>query len=189
VPYTFRFKEEMLRQLLGPDAVSATELSRRTGVSQPTLSRWLLEARKVAAVSSENKPKGEAPPPPKRRTAAEMLRLIVEAEGLEGEALAALLRREGVYDAELKAWREAAYAAISPTTEGATSPQSAAQRKEVAAIKGRVKQLERELRRKDRALAEAAALLVLEKKLQALGWDSEQSQGDEDDESDEKSGR
>ena len=52
-----------------------------------------------------------------------------------------------------------------------------------------MKQLERELRRKDRALAEAAALLVLEKKLQALGWDSEQSQGDEDDEPDEKSGR
>jgi transposase len=115
-----------------------------------------------------------------------MLRLIVEAEGLEGEALAALLRREGVYESELRAWREAAHAAISPTTEGGASPESAAHRKEVAAIKSRMKQLERELRRKDRALAEAAALLVLEKKLQALGWDAEQSQGDEDDELDEK---
>ena len=189
MPYTFRFKEEMLRRMLGPEPVSATELSKQTGVSQPTLSRWLLEARKVPAVNTGDKTKDENPPRPRRRTATEMLRLIVEAENLEGEALAALLRREGLYESELKAWREAAYAAISPTTEGGASPQSAAHRKEVAAIKGQLKQLQRELRRKDRALAEAAALLVLEKKLQALGWDSEQFQGDEDDESDEKSGR
>jgi transposase len=179
----------MLRRMLGTDAVSATELSHQTGVSQPTLSRWLKEARRVAAVNRDDKTKGETPPPPKRRTAAEMLRLIVEAEGLEGEALAALLRREGVYESELRAWREAAHAAISPTMEGGVSPELAAHRKEVAAIKSRVKELQRELRRKDRALAEAAALLVLEKKLQALGWDAEQSQGDEDDEPEEKSGK
>jgi hypothetical protein len=46
-----------------------------------------------------------------------------------------------------------------------------------------VKELKRELRRKEKALAEAAALLILEKKLQALGWD-DRFQGDEDEEPD-----
>jgi hypothetical protein len=50
----------------------------------------------------------------------------------------------------------------------------------VAEVQKRVKELERELRRKDKALAETAALLVLEKKLQALGWDEGYSTEDEE---------
>jgi hypothetical protein len=50
----------------------------------------------------------------------------------------------------------------------------------VAEVQKRVKELERELRRKEKALAEAAALLVLEKKLQALGWDEGYSVEDEE---------
>ena len=44
-----------------------------------------------------------------------------------------------------------------------------------------MRELEKQLRRKDRALAEAAALLVLQKKIQAL-W------GDEDDDTEPRSG-
>ena len=45
-----------------------------------------------------------------------------------------------------------------------------------------MKELERELRRKDKALAEAAAMLLLEKQLQALGWhDRRQRQGKDED--------
>ena len=49
-------------------------------------------------------------------------------------------------------------------------------------VLGRIKELERELRRKDKALAETAALLVLKKKVQAI-W------GDEDDDTEPKSGK
>ncbi len=68
---------------------------------------------------------------------------------------------------------------------GALAPESSArpsgvQRRKVAEVQKRVKELERELRRKEKALAEAAALLVLEKKLQALGWDEGYSVEDEE---------
>ena len=91
--------------------------------------------------------------------------------------LGALLRREGVHDAELEAWRAAVKTAAVAALNGTTSnvaPARSAERK-------RIHELERELRRKDKALAEAAALLVLEKKLQAL-W------GDGDDDTDTRSG-
>ena len=185
MPYTERFKEAMLSRMLGPEGISASELARQSGVSQPALSRMAAATRvgvEFVKKHREKKQKSE-PMTPKRRTASEKLRLIVAAEGLQGEELSALLRGEGVYESELKEWREAASAAISPTTEGAPGPLSAGHRKELAAVQRELKELKRELRRKEKALAEAAALLMLEKKLQALGWD-ERFQGEEDDESD-----
>jgi hypothetical protein len=56
---------------------------------------------------------------------------------------------------------------------------------ETKALTKKVKELERELRRKEKALAESAAMLFLEKKLQAMGWDERH----EDAEPDEKSER
>jgi transposase len=102
---------------------------------------------------------------------------VFAAEALATEDLGALLRREGVHDAELAAWRTAvktaAVAALNGTARNA-APAHSADRK-------RIVELERELRRKEKALAEAAALLVLEKKRRAI-W------GDGDDDTDTRSG-
>jgi transposase len=46
----------------------------------------------------------------------------------------------------------------------------------------RVRELEKELRRKDKALAEAAALLVLQKKVQAIWGDADDDTTKESDE-------
>ncbi|KFN49501.1 hypothetical protein P873_11045 [Arenimonas composti TR7-09 = DSM 18010] len=70
-------------------------------------------------------------------------------------------RAQGLFPSELDEWRQTATASLG-TSEGATA--NAASRAE----RRRVRDLERELRRKDKALAEAAALLVLSKKLEAL---------------------
>ncbi len=90
--------------------------------------------------------------------------------------LGAFLRRKGVLEAQLDEWRkqftEAAVASMRPPTRG--------DREAAAAESKKIRQLERELLRKDKALAETAALLVLKKKAQAI-W------GDEDDDTDPKS--
>jgi transposase-like protein len=190
VPYTDGFKQQMVRRMLGPSAVTARELSRKVGVSQPTLSAWLRGAHRVAAVKPPDEKKSEVLPPPKKWTAEEKLRVLVEAHGLEGTALGALLRKEGLHEAQLKEWREVAAGALSQSAETASSgPLTAGQRRRLAASERRVKELERELRRKEKALAETAALLVLEKKLEALGWDEPEAQGQEDDEANERRGK
>ena len=157
--YSTAFKSRMLRRLIGPDAVSANALAREVGVGQTMLSRWLRESRSVEPMSSSKKKN--------RWTGAEKLRVLLEARGLSETDLGALLRREGLHESDLTAWQAAAEAALSPSRRAAASPESQRDQRRIHA-------LERELRRKDAALAETAALLVLKKKVQEI-W------GDEDD--------
>lgn len=105
-------------------------------------------------------------------TANEKLRVLGGGEPpLEGEAFGALLRREGLHEAQVTAWRAAAAEALGAEAASGGASNSA-QRRELAEAKKRVKELERDALRKDKALAEAAALLLLEKKLQSIGWHS-----------------
>ena len=71
-------------------------------------------------------------------------------------------RSNGVYPQELVRWRENAMSALS----GAEAPRASAQ--EAKQNRRKIKELEREIRRKDKALAETAALLVLSKKVAAI---------------------
>ena len=162
-PNGLRFK--LVRRMSGPDAVSATELARETGVAQQTLSRWLCAASTVGSMSEPGDRR------PQDWSAQEILDALAEAAGLSDEELGVFLRREGLHAADLKRWRQRMLAGFdAPVRSSGPSPQSK-----------RIKELERELRRKEKALAEAAALLVLQKKVRAI-WEDED--GDTDPKSD-----
>jgi transposase-like protein len=167
VEYSEAFKSKMVQRMARPGGPSASELSGSIGVSQPTLSRWLRAAGRVTVMSDEaEKGAGSAHVArrPEEWSAAERLRIVLEASQLGDAELGALLRREGLHEAQLVEWRAAALEALSPT--GKRSPKSGAEAK-------RIRELERQLLRKDKALAEAAALLILQKKVQALWGDAD----------------
>ena len=169
--YSDVFRSRMVQRMVGPEAVSANALAHEVGVSQNALSRWLREARSLQGM-------GETPKRSKKKwSGAEKLRIVMEASALTGSELGALLRREGLHEAELAEWRAAAEAALGEQPRSRAKPSS----KPSVEVK-RIKELERELHRKEKALAEAAALLVLKKKVQEI-W------GDEDDTTDSRSGR
>lgn len=73
-----------------------------------------------------------------------------------------MVPEHGIYPSELERWRQAVTTALADPEELRASPQS------TRADKKRIKDLERELHRKDKALAETAALLVLSKKVAAI---------------------
>jgi len=153
--YSEAFKAKVVQKMLAPNGRTATGLAAELGLPQPTLSRWLRQARTMGVMKT----------PAKKWTGAEKLRVVVEAGSVDDSALGEFLRREGLHEAQLKEWRAEAEAALN----------GPAKRKGKASAESlRVKQLERELRRKDKALAEASAILVLKKKAAAI-W------GDEDD--------
>ena len=160
--YSDGFKAQMVKKMLPPSGMSAHALAAETGLNQSSLSRWLRDARIVGVMNQ----------PAKQWTASEKLRVVAEASRLDDAALGVLLRREGLHKAELDAWKSAAEGALSPS--GSSS--SAAKRK-VSLESKRIATLERELRRKDKALAEAAALLVLQKKVQELWGDGDDVMG------------
>lgn len=161
----------MVRRMLGPKAVTATALAAEVGISQPTLSRWLRETTTVGAM---DKRKDEEPPGGPSRSAGEVvarrpqdwstqekLRALVETTGLAGVELGEYLRRNGLHRDQLESWRGTVAMALEQPANSAGGRRTAADTK-------RIKELERELHRKEKALAETAALLVLRKKVEAL---------------------
>ena len=150
-PFSVAFKQKMVQRLTGRNAVSATQLAREMGVAQQNLSRWLQEARSLPIMA--DRPKAAM----RVWTVEQKAHVLAEASHLDGEALTAYLEREGVKLAEYEQWH------IALDEGGAAS----------ASTNKRIRQLERELARKDKALAEAATLLVLKKKVETLYGEDE----------------
>jgi transposase-like protein len=151
----------MIERMAGPERISATALAKEVGVSQGTLSRWLRQAADRRVGPMNDKTHGEG----RSRTAKEKLRIVLEASQLGDEALGAFLRREGLHEAQLKEWVEAATAALSPAPKRKSKQQSRETK--------RIRELEKDLRRKEKALAEVTALLALKKKLEEIWGDAD----------------
>ena len=153
---------------------SPENLADEIGVSRASLYRWLRDAAIVEHQTIESNELLISPPRPatmKRPqdwNAKEKLAAVLEADSLTDGDLGSFLRSKGLHEAQLQQWRDQMLAGLEPI---------ALQRGKKAPEAKRVRELEKELRRKDKALAETATLLVLKKKAQAL-W------GDEDDDTD-----
>ena len=161
IRYTEEFKNEMVRRMMARPRISVQKLSSEMGVATSILYRWKDKKVKPAMTNKSDD---------KKRSGAEKLRLLGGAP-LSEEEFGAMLRREGLHEREVAAWRDAAAEALSISAEAApTSVSHAQMRTELSDAKKKVSELERELQRKEKALAEAAALLLLEKKLQSIGW-------------------
>lgn len=152
--YSERFKAEMVRKMMGPSAMSANRLSKENGIGQPTLSRWLREAKlEVMKRSLKSAVR-------KHWTASEKLRVVLAAAGAGEAGRGELLRREGLHEADLSRFEQELAEAMGNSGKTARTKRDPADKK-------RIQELEREVRRKDKALAEATALVVLSKKLNA----------------------
>lgn len=176
VNYSESFKRAMVKKMVGPGARTATVLHNECGVPQPTLSRWLREAGKVAVMSDQRDQENKKQQVERRRPSdwsnEEKLQAVNEAAALSDDELGEFLRRKGLHAAQLNEWRKIILSALGG------KPSRKADKVEAK----RIKELERELRRKDKALAEAAALLVLKKKMEEY-W------GVEDDDTPPKKGK
>jgi hypothetical protein len=135
--------------LLPPQSAAVQVVAHEIGVGVGTLERWLDDAQSRPA-------RGRA------WTAAARLEAVITTAAMDEATKGAWCRQHGVFPAELDKWRTSATAALAEPEEARASPQATRQDKK------RIKELERDLLRKDRALAETAALLVLSKKVAAI---------------------
>jgi transposase len=160
--YSEEFKEQVVRKMMPPNAMSVAQVSRDTGVSEQSLYNWRNRFR------NEGKAVPADPSNPENWSGENKLAVVIEIAGLNEEALAEYCRRKGLYVEQIARWRESAMAA----TETQRSL-SAEERRELQKDRKKIRKLEKELRRKEKALAEAAALLLLQKKAQAIWGDGE----------------
>jgi transposase len=159
----------MIRKLTGPQGLSANALAYQVGISQGTLSRWLRDAARLPQTpDARNNPQNGKIIMVKRPadwTPQEKFNLVLDAGAVSESELGAFLRSKGVHEAQLIEWRRMMLSALKvqkTQTAGQKSPENR-----------RIRQLESELDRKEKALAEAAALLMLQKKVQSLWGDEE----------------
>jgi len=164
VVYSTSFKAKMVRRLASPGGPSATALSQEVGVGQTTLSRWLREAG-TDRIPVMNKPMKKRP---RDWSAEEKMAAVVEASSVSEEQLGAFLRRKGLHQAQLEEWRGTILSALGGEQKRKAKSSSQARQ---------LRELEKELRRKDKALAEAAALLILKKKAQEIWGDEADNTG------------
>ncbi len=156
--YSEAFKSKMVRKMASPAGPSASALAQDVGVHQSTLSRWLRQAARVEDMKKTNQPSGSW-------SAAQKLEAVFESASLSEEDLGPFLRRKGLYSKDLEQWRR-------EMLEGLEAKKPRRRTSSKTPEGRRIRELEKELRRKDAALAETAALLVLKKKAQAI-WGAE----------------
>ncbi|ACT07404.1 transposase IS3/IS911 family protein [Dickeya chrysanthemi Ech1591] len=141
-------KTSVLAKLLPPYNMTVAAVAQMEGISEATLYNWRNNAK------TEGKPVPGAEKNSEQWPAEARFAVIVETATLSETEIAEYCRKKGLYPAQITQWRQA-FLQIPSTDDKAALKQSQKENK----------QLKKELQRKEKALAEAAAILVLRKKL------------------------
>lgn len=156
-------KAAVLGKLLPPHNRPVPEIAKAEGISEATLYNWRKQARQQGVPvpgSISNSPEdwsGEA-----------KFAVVLETAALNASELGEYCRAKGLYPEQVARWRQACI-------EGAAAQESREQAVagQLKAARQHIRTLEKDLRRKEKALAESAALLVLQKKFNTL-WEDEE---------------
>ncbi len=162
----FRYPEErknaVIQQMLPPLSISVAELSRSERLSTKTLYRW----RKEAIAGGNRVPKRGSSSD--KLSAEAKFAIVVETATLSEHGLGQYCRERGLFPEQIKEWKQRFIQGVTPDPKQVKADQSELKKERL-----RRKALERELRRKEKALAETAALLVLRKKANAIWGEQE----------------
>ena len=160
--YSNELREAVLRRLLPPQNESISKVASAEGISEQTLRNWLAKAKTDGTSASDFER------PADKWSTQDKFLIVVETASMNEEALAEYARKKGLYVDQIKSWRDACLNA-----NGGVAKEAARLHKELKATERENRKLGKELARKEKALAETAALLVLRKKADAIWGDNE----------------
>jgi len=161
--YSDKRQEAVLRKLMPPNNKTVAEVSVEESISEVTIYKWRKQAREAGQLLPDY---GSDPVGWRSR---DKFNAVLESAALSEAELAEYCRKRGIYPEQIKQWRASCESANDLSDRAAK-----ALNETIKSERKRTRQLEKELQRKDAALAETAALLALRKKARAI-W------GDEDD--------
>ena len=142
-------KEAIVNQYIN-SGLSLRVFAEKQGIAKSTLYTW---SRKLNSVRTSNM--GKSP-----LTAEQRFAIVLETATYSEIKLSEYCREKGLYPDQIQQWKQAC---ITVNNDESTPILNTSKRD-----KKRIKELEKELHRKEKALAETAALLVLRKKFNAL---------------------
>ena len=158
--YSEAFKADVRRRMSPPQRQSVAQISAELGIHVVTLYNW----RKTWRIQGEVVPASEKDPEGWGST--DKFTVVLETAGLDATELSAYCRERGLYPEQVERWRQASQDANEKPVL------TLKEQKELERLRAQdqkeIKRLKQELRRKEKALAEAAALLIASKKIQAF---------------------
>lgn len=159
--YSSERKAAILNKLLPPLNMTVVEVAREEGVSEQTLYNWRSKARESGLPVPGKTPTAEQWP------ANAKLAVVIEVAPMSQSELSQYCREKGLHIEQVREWKAQCLVGFQSSRE-----QAQAAKKQAKADRSEIKHLKKDLRIKEKALAETAALLVLRKKLNAL-WGEE----------------
>ena len=161
--YSPERREAVLKKLLPPANRPVTQVAEEEGISAATLYQWRKKAR------SEGRLLPDSSAEPEGWSSADKLNAVIETAGLSEAEVGAYCRQRGLYPEQIQRWRASCEQANDRRAE-----QEHQDKEVLKAERRRQRELERELKRKEEALAETAALLTLRKKANAIWGDGDE---------------
>jgi len=159
--YSKKYKKSLIAKMLPPNNADVPELSNETGIPVSTLYTW--RTKNINMETKKTKPKNKIT----TLSGEDKLSIIVETASMNQSELSEYCRRKGFYPEQIEAWRKSF---IQANQKGLNREDQ----KKINKQAEEIKRLEKELSRKEKALAETAALLVLKKKVQEIWGDPEE---------------
>jgi transposase-like protein len=159
--YTAEFKEWAMRQMMPPANRAVIEMSGATGVTTVTLHTWRRQARNIRNSGEYMPGNGKTSD---QWSSADKFRVVLETALLSETEIAYYGRANGIYPEQIREWRGACEQANVPLVPKL----SAAERAQAKLAAKRIRELERQLKRSEAARAEAAALVTMLKKVDAI---------------------
>ncbi len=156
IRYTLEQRQAAVEQMGPPHLRPIKALAKTTGITEVTLRTWRRQAIEAGQLLRRDPRQSE------RWSGLDKFRIVLETAPMSASELSEYARKHGVLPEQIARWREVCEKANAPVSGAPTKPVVD------TASRERVQVLERELRRKDAALAETAALLVLQKKARAI---------------------
>lgn len=165
--YSKERKEAIINKMLPPCSMSVSELAKQENIPYGTLYTWkqiyIDQTKQTQELKTENTTAST-----KHWTAEQKLATIIETSTLNEQERHEYCRKNGLYSADIESWK----AVIIKGTEQNVA-QVKTDKNELKKLRSENNRLKKELHRKEKALAETAALLVLRKKLDALWEENE----------------
>ena len=155
--YSTELKQSIVSKMVPPNIQSIRRIQQETGIPEGTLKKWQREIRGKGFAAPASKQKSE------QWSTRDKYLIVIETATLSEIELAGYCRKKGLYVEQIKSWQDNCMQANG----GVAQELALSQRREKDKDKA-LKQVRKELQRKESALAEAAALLILRKKVEAI---------------------
>jgi transposase-like protein len=156
--YSPDFKRSIVQKIMMPGGPGIMEIAKQVGVHHTSIRHW----RRLYAINSPMNSSN-------KKTPEEKFKLVFESLSLSKNELGEFLRKHGLHTAELDEWKKAFF-------DSQKAPGRPRKDPELASVKKKNKEIERDLRRKDRALAEMSARIILLKKSRLLWGEPEEEE-------------